>query len=182
VAAAAPATDLKTLLLDDLNSSGGDNILAMTLWSWSRLYHASLNGIVDPSALPLMDDLAEDCLESVIDILPRQRIGEALMKRFLLVDDVTEREPWRRLLAENDVPALPRAMPVFLSQGTADTTVRPDVTLAYKGRLCSAGNPVRMVLLPGVGHAFVARDSAVAAVEWIGNRFAQQSPPSDCGP
>jgi alpha-beta hydrolase superfamily lysophospholipase len=180
VAAAAPATDLKTLLLDDLNTSGGDNILAMTLWSWSRVFKASLSGIVDPSALPLMDDLAGDCLESVVDILPRQRIGEALMQRFLLVDDVTERQPWRRLLAENDVPALPRGMPVFLSQGTADTTVRADVTLAYMGRLCASRNPVRMLLLSDVGHAFVARDSASAAVEWIASRFAGQPPPSDC--
>jgi alpha-beta hydrolase superfamily lysophospholipase len=181
VAAAAPATDLRTLLLDDLNSSGGDNILAMTLWSWSRVYNAPLNGIVDPSALPLMDDLAGDCLESIVDILPRQRIGEALMKRFLLVDDVTKREPWRRLLAENVIPALPRGTPVFLSQGTADTTVRPDVTLAYMGRLCASRTPVRMLLLSDVGHAFVARDSATAAVAWISDRFAGQPPPSDCG-
>ena len=182
VAAAAPATDLKTLLLDDLNTSGGDNILAMTLWSWSRVYDASLNGIVDPTALPLMDQLAAQCLESIIDILPRQSIGKALMQRFLLVDDVTDRQPWRRLLAENNVPALSRGMPVFLSQGTADTTVRSDVTLAYMGRLCASRNPVRMLLLSDVGHAFVARDSASAAVAWIGGRFAGQPPPSDCGP
>lgn len=182
VAAAAPATDLKTLLLDDLNTSGGDNILAMTLWSWSRVYDASLNGIVDPTALPLMDQLAAQCLESIIDILPRQSIGKALMQRFLLVDDVTDRQPWRRLLAENNVPALSRGMPVFLSQGTADTTVRSDVTLAYMGRLCASRNPVRMLLLSNVGHAFVARDSASAAVAWIGGRFAGQPPPSDCGP
>jgi acetyl esterase/lipase len=182
VAVAAPATDLKTLLKDDLNTSGGDNLLAMTLWSWSRVYNASLNRIVDPSALRLMDRLAAQCLESIIDILPRQRIGEALMQRFLLVDDPTEQQPWRRLLAENIAPAIPHGIPVFLSQGTADTTVRPDVTLAYMGRLCASRSPVRMLLLSGVGHAFVARDSAAAAVEWIGNRFAQQSPPSDCGP
>ncbi len=182
VAAAAPATDLKTLLKDDLNTSGGDNLLAMTLWSWSRVYNASLNRIVDPSALPLMDRLAAQCLESIIDILPRQRIGEALMQRFLLVDDPTEQQPWRRLLAGNIAPTIPRGIPVFLSQGTADTTVRPDVTLAYMGRLCASRSPVRMLLLSGVGHAFVARDSAAAAVEWIDNRFAGQPPPSDCGP
>lgn len=182
VAAAAPATDLKALLKDDLNTSGGDNLLAMTLWSWSRVYDAPLDRIVDPSALPLMDQLAAQCLESIIDILPRQHIGEALMQRFLLVDDPTEQQPWRRLLAENIVPTIPRGIPVFLSQGTADNTVRPDVTLAYMGRLCSGGSHVRMLLLSGVGHAFVARDSAAAAVEWLANRFAGQQPPSDCGP
>src|ERR1700722_1939939 len=34
VAAAAPATELATLMADDLNSAGGRNLTAMTLWSW----------------------------------------------------------------------------------------------------------------------------------------------------
>src|SRR6201996_2758354 len=38
VAAAAPATDLVTLMDDDINSVGGKNITAMTLWSWHRVY------------------------------------------------------------------------------------------------------------------------------------------------
>jgi len=39
-----------------------------------------------------------------------------------------------------------------------------------------------MFLLSGIGRAFVARDSASAAVEWIENRFTGPSPLSDCGP
>ena len=35
VAAAAPATDLATLMTDDLNSVGGRNLTAMTMWSWA---------------------------------------------------------------------------------------------------------------------------------------------------
>ncbi len=38
VAAAAPATDLATLMTDDLNTSGGRNLAAMTVWSWARVY------------------------------------------------------------------------------------------------------------------------------------------------
>ena len=41
VAAAAPATDLATLMSDDINSVGGKNITAMTLWSWHRVYGAA---------------------------------------------------------------------------------------------------------------------------------------------
>ena len=36
VAAAAPASDLTTLINDDLGTPGGKNIAAMTLWSWAR--------------------------------------------------------------------------------------------------------------------------------------------------
>jgi acetyl esterase/lipase len=40
VAAAAPATDLAALMTEDLGTGGGNNITAMTLWSWSRVYGA----------------------------------------------------------------------------------------------------------------------------------------------
>ena len=37
VAAAAPATELATLMKADLDTSGGRNLTAMTLWSWKRV-------------------------------------------------------------------------------------------------------------------------------------------------
>jgi acetyl esterase/lipase len=38
VAAAAPATELETLLADDIDTNGGRNLTAMTLWSWPRVF------------------------------------------------------------------------------------------------------------------------------------------------
>ncbi len=38
VAAAAPATELQTLMDADIDTSGGRNLTAMTLWSWERVY------------------------------------------------------------------------------------------------------------------------------------------------
>jgi hypothetical protein len=69
---------------------------------------------------------------------------------------------------------------VFLSEGNADDIVRPDVTLAYMDRLYPAGGQVRMLLLSGVGYAFIARDSAKAALEGIGDRSTGIRPPSNC--
>jgi acetyl esterase/lipase len=48
-------------------------------------------------------------------------------------------------------------------------------------RLCNAGGTVHMLVLPGVNHAFIGRDSAAAAVDWIAERFAGTPAPSDCG-
>jgi hypothetical protein len=48
-------------------------------------------------------------------------------------------------------------------------------------RLCTAGDKVQLLELPGVGHGFAARVSACAAVGWIAGRFKADSPPSDCG-
>jgi hypothetical protein len=46
VAAAAPATDLATLMTDDLNTTGGSNLTAMTIWSWSKVYGADMNQVI----------------------------------------------------------------------------------------------------------------------------------------
>ncbi|MBV9999263.1 MAG: alpha/beta fold hydrolase [Verrucomicrobia bacterium] len=180
VAAAAPASELGVLLRDDLTSPGGKNLLAMTLWSWSRVFGVPINQVVAPAAMPAVTRLAQLCLESPIDILPRRAVGRALQRHFLTVDHLTDVEPWRSLLAENTIGTLPPAIPVFLAQGTADDTIRPQVTLDYMRRLCAAGSKVRLLMLPGVGHAWIARDAADPVIEWISQRFARIAPPNDC--
>ena len=181
VAAAAPATELGKLMQDDESSPGGKNLLAMTLWSWSRVYGAPLGPIVDPAAMPEINRLAGLCLESPIDIRPRKQVGEALQQRFLSVSDPTQVEPWRSLLAENTIGALPPSLPVFLAQGDADTTIEPAVTRDYMGKLCAAGSRVTFMTLPGVGHGTAAMKSALAAIAWIADRFAGTPAPNDCG-
>ncbi len=37
-----------------------------------------------------------------------------------------------------------------------------------------------MVMLPGVNHGFIGRDSAGAAVKWMADRFAGKRPPNNC--
>lgn len=49
--------------------------------------------------------------------------------------------------------------------GTTGTTVRPAVTEDYMRSLCKVGSPVRMMAVPKIGHAFIGRDSADAAVD-----------------
>jgi pimeloyl-ACP methyl ester carboxylesterase len=180
VAAAAPATDLATLLDDDFKSAGGKNITAMTLWSWSRVYGAPITQVVEPSAMPVVDHLAEECIESIFDWLVRQRIERPLELSFLSIKNLATVEPWRSLAKRNTPGPLPSSIPVFLAQGAADELVRPAVTENYMTALCRAGSKVRMMLLPGVGHLSVGRDSADAAVQWMADRFANISPPSDC--
>jgi acetyl esterase/lipase len=181
VAAAAPATDLSVLMKDDLGTGGGNNITAMTLWSWSRVYRAPVTNVVRPDAEPVIDHLTNLCIERWFDILARRGPTRALERNFLKVNNLVERQPWGRLLAENSPAPLPGDVPVFLAQGSADELVRPAVTEAYRARLCQAGDWVDFVLLPGVGHAFIARDVAGTAVTWMAARFAGKPAPSNCG-
>lgn len=180
VAAAAPATDLRTLMTDDMNTSGGKNLTAMTLWSWARFYNAPFDKLVTPAAVPVIDALAQECIEGIFDIFMRDRTSRPLLQSFLAVTDPASVEPWRSLLARNTPGTLPREIPVFLAQGSTDALVRPEVTKAYMEQLCQAGSSVRMLQLLDVGHGFAGRDAADAAIEWISDRFGDKPAPSDC--
>jgi len=180
VAAAAPATDLVTLMNDDINSVGGKNIAAMTLWSWHRVYDAPVDNVVDPRAMPAVDRLARECIESPFDLIIRQRTEKPLEQHFLTVQQPANIEPWHSLLAKNTADVLPPEIPVFLAQGTLDQIIRPDVTKAYMQKLCQAGSRVKMMWLPNIGHGRAAQVSTIAAVDWITARFAGEAAANDC--
>src|ERR1700744_5290661 len=180
VAAAAPATDLVALMNDDISSIGGKNITAMTLWSWHRVYDAPLNNIVDPRAMPTIDQLTRECIESPFDLAARQRTEQPLEQHFLTVQEPADIEPWHSLLEKNTPGPLPADIPVFLAQGTTDQIIRPQVTEDYMKKLCSAGSKVEMMLMPDTGHGRAAQASTAAVVRWISDRFAGETPPNDC--
>jgi pimeloyl-ACP methyl ester carboxylesterase len=180
VAAAAPATELTTLMNDDLDTPGGRNLTAMALWSWHRVFDAPITDIVVPAAVPVIDRLANECIERFFDIVIRRGPTQALSRHFLRVEKLSQREPWRRLLTENTPGPMPARTPVFIAQGTADRIVLPTVTRDYVAELCRAGSDVTFVEMPGVGHAFAGRDSAAAAVAWMQDRFAGRPAPDDC--
>lgn len=180
VAAAAPATELGVLMRDDFTTIGGKNLTAMALWSWTRVFDAPLDQVVAASAIPVVNELAEVCIESLIDIFTRRLEERPLQGKFLIVPDLTKVEPWRGIMLCNTPGPLPRDIPLFIAQGTADNVVIPSVTEAYVRRQCGAKSAVRVVMIPGQGHAFIARDSATAAVQWMADRFAGAPPPSDC--
>ena len=107
VAAAAPATDLAALINDDLDTPGGKNIAAMTLWSWARVYGAPIEDVVVPAAMPVIDRLAKECIESMVDLRERRNTEKPLEQGFLSVSSPTAVDPWRSLLARNTPGALP---------------------------------------------------------------------------
>ncbi len=180
VAAAAPATELGDLLKDDMATSGGKNITAMTLWSWSRVYGTPISQVVTPQAMPAIDQLASGCIERYFDVLERRAPSKELQQSFLRINNFTDLEPWQSLLASNTPTALPPSIPIFLAQGMKDALVPPAITERYMQDLCKAGSAVQWYPVANSGHLFVARDSAGAAINWIEGRFAGAAPPSNC--
>jgi alpha-beta hydrolase superfamily lysophospholipase len=182
VAAAAPATDLGALLRDDADTDGGRNVTAMTLWSWHRVYGLPIDQWVAPAAMPAVDALSNECIESLYDMLQRRYSQRPLRTQFLTrpIGELTQKEPWRSLVAANSPGTLPADIPVLLTQGGGDRLVLPGITRAYAQRLCSAGSRVEYVELPGVRHGFIGADSALQAVNWITDRFEGLRAPSNC--
>lgn len=180
VAAAAPATDLVTLMNDDIGTVGGKNITAMTLWSWHRVYGAAIDEVVDPRAMPTIARLAHECIEGPFDLIARQRTEKPLEQHFLTVKRPANLEPWHSLLQQNTPGTLSPDVPVFLAQGTADQIIRPDVTRDYMNKICEAGSKVKLLMLPNIGHGRAAQASTMEVVNWITDRFAGEAPPNDC--
>jgi len=180
VAAAAPATDLVTLMNEDIDSVGGKNITAMTLWSWQRVFDANMDKVVDRRAIPAINQLAQECIEGPFDLKKRQRTEQPLEQNFLSVQHPSDVEPWHTLLAQNSPGALPPEIPVFLAQGTDDDIIHPKVTQDYAAKLCGAGSKVRILLMPNIGHSRAAQASTSALLDWAGDRFAGEPAPDDC--
>jgi pimeloyl-ACP methyl ester carboxylesterase len=180
VAAAAPATDLAALMNDDIDSVGGKNITAMTLWSWQRVFDAKMDKVVDPRAMPAIDQLAQECIEGPFDLRRRQLTEQPLEQYFLTNKHPSDVEPWHTLLAENSPGALPSQIPVFLAQGIDDVIVHPKVTQDYAAKLCKAGSKMRMLSMPNIGHGRAAQASTQDMLEWTSDRFAGKPAPNDC--
>ena len=180
VAAAAPATYLTELFDADKSSATGKELTAMALYSWSKLYDQPATGLVEPSAMSAFEQLAHDCIESLSEFDTIEKAEKPLNKTQFLKADPTEIEPWRGIMQHNTPGQEAAGAPVFIAQGTADTTVRPEITKQFADLLCKQRTPVHYLQLNGVNHTFAARDSALQAIAWMDERFHGLPAPSDC--
>jgi acetyl esterase/lipase len=180
VATAAPATYLIELLDTDKNSPSGKDITAWALLSWSRLRNVPVASLVEPDALSTFEAIAKDCIQSVPQFEHIEHDERPLQHEQFLKINPTVTEPWRTMMLNNSPGQAPAGAPVFIAQGTADTTVNPDITKRFGEALCKQGVRVSFVSLNGVTHTFAARDSAPAALRWMTDRFRGLPAHSDC--
>jgi acetyl esterase/lipase len=180
VAAAAPATNLVDLFKAQKGTIAGDSLTAMAMLSWSRTYNMPLSDILEDGVEKSVEKVAESCLQSISQMLQLLKLAKPLKKSFLKVDPATL-PAWRDLMVKNSPGAAPLTVPVFLAQGTGDTTVNSALTVRYAKELCKRGTPVQLKMLKNVSHSFAAEKSAYAAVLWMTDRFKGRRAPNDCG-
>jgi acetyl esterase/lipase len=180
VAAAAPATYLAKLFEADNAAGGGADLTAMTLIAWSRLFKLPLDDLVDPAALPTVRKVANDCIQTIPEFLQIGRDAAPLVSGFLKADPTTLPR-WRAIMDRNTPGRTRQRVPVFIAQGTTDTTVYPSITNSFVAHLCSQGTRVRYSRYSGVSHTFIGRDASFEAVSWMSDRFAGKPAPDNCG-
>jgi acetyl esterase/lipase len=180
VAAAAPATYLAELFDADKATATGKELTAMTIYSWSKLYNTPVAALVEPGAMGPFEKMAHDCIESVAEFKAINDAEKPLQTEKFLKADPTETEPWRGIMLKNTPGQAPAGAPVLIAQGTADTTVHPEITKKFGEALCKQGARVDFIWLKGVSHTFAARDSARQTLGWMGDRFRGAPAPSSC--
>ncbi|MGH6735469.1 MAG: alpha/beta fold hydrolase [Methyloceanibacter sp.] len=181
IAAAAPATYLIELFDADSRTSEGKELTAMTIYSWSNLYGTPASTLVEPAAMGAYQAMAHDCIESVAEFAAINDAEKPLQSMRFLKANPTKTEPWRSIMAKNTPGQAPAGAPVFLAQGTADTTVWPRITKQFGTHPCKQGTRVMFVELPGVSHTFAAKASVSTALKWMDDRFRGLPAPSVCG-
>ena len=182
VAAAAPAAELGDLVHDHENDDMGVTIGAYVLDAYRHAYAdggkaLSLSTVVDPSAIPAVDELAGLCLLSDskrIEKLKKPLVGH------LFDADVETTAPWSSLLARNTPGASPIGKPILIVQGGADTLVLPSSTEKYVAGLCAAGEHVDLRIYPGVTHGLIAAEASADVTQWFEDLVAHRPVPNTC--
>lgn len=180
VATAAPAIELAELVEADEDTLRGNLLLSFAIAAWSDLYPgADIDRIVEPTSRPLVEDAAENCIETLAEALTVAPEATAeIMVPFLSADPVTT-EPWSDLMAVN-TPDGPIHAPIFIGQGREDRIVRPDTTEQAARSRCGAGEVVELRSFGQLGHTDAGERIAPYAMEWMADRFAGDRAPSSC--
>ena len=152
------------------------DLIAMALLSWTGLENISPATIVEPAVMPAFNQTARDCLTSVAQFEALEKSEKPLQtERFLKIDPTKDGALERDHGAQLAGSGAGRSTGLY-AQGSADTTVDPQVTKRFAKALCAQGVRVSFVELPGVSHIFAARDAAPAAIRWMNDRFRASGP------
>jgi len=98
----------------------------------------------------------------------------------LLSGDPADAPGWGEHLRQNAPSAVSPTVPLLVSQGLADTIVRPDITEAFVRAQCAAGAPVELDTYAGIGHFAVRTSAAPKVGAWLLDRLHGKPAPAGC--
>ena len=176
IAADAPPTDL-VKNFDMITSPGVRALITgYVADSWSKVYGIPLSTFANGFGQTIIHQLAKDCT--------RFDIASAFTNTTLLIlsNQVPHRlgAEWLPRLQENSIAAIRLPAPLLLAQGGKDDVVMPPLTRMYAQDSCRLGDDVRLIWKPDEGHLTITTSVMAPTIEWLADRFAGKTPPSDC--
>jgi len=84
------------------------------------------------------------------------------------------------LATQNTPGATKTRMPIIMVQGMKDTTIIPQLTLAFNKQMCQIGNTVDFHIYPDDVHSSVVTNSRGLIQEWMQDRIDGQPAPNGC--
>jgi dienelactone hydrolase len=182
VAAAAPAGELAALLQLSENTQEGVTLGGYAINAYANVYAPTTPGldvgtVVTPAGQQVIPSLVPLCL-----LTQTQQITDLVtpvVGKFYAADP-TNVAPWSQLLAQNVPGAVSTPAPIFIAQGTADTTVAPQTTQQLASELCAKGDYLQLKLYDGVTHDQIGFTSAPDVVTWLAQQLAGTPAQSNC--
>ena len=161
-------------LLAGTQPSGQTGFVMEIAASWSRIYPDQMSpaDILTPAGvakLPVVDSV---CGNQVFDAFQ-----DGPMSTYV-------KDPVPAIfytLATENTPGSKRIqMPIIMAQGMKDTTIIPQLTLAFDKQLCQMGNTVDFHIYPNDTHPGVVVASRDTVQSWIKDRFNGNPAPTNC--
>jgi hypothetical protein len=179
IAAAAPPTDMQGELTEPFTSNASRLLTAYVYYAWSAAYHVPITSIVAPQAVPHIDHIATQCINTLGSALQSIYAARALNPVFISQPPATT-APWPTLFRENSPGHSPPGAPLLIVQGLKDPTVEPHWTEQFAAQICAQHGILDFQELKGVNHLRVAYKSLPIVESWIASRFAGQKAPDNC--
>lgn len=177
VGAAAPAAELMVIMQNQWKTTIGWVIGPEAYVSFKDRYpDRDYEAIVSDVAKRQMNTLQGECTTpAALQGMTIEKFGGQFFK-----SSPVDSPAWAQTGLEQTPPPLPASMPLFMSEGTADTIVLSGSNALMQEQWCKAGSDMAVQWLGGVGHLQVAVASGPTFMEWAVGQFQGKKAPRNC--
>ncbi len=177
VGAAAPAAELMVIMQNQWKGTIGWVIGPEALVSFKDHYpDRDFESIVSDVGKRQLDELLNECTTpAALEGMTIEKFGGQFLK-----SSPVDSPSWAQTTLAQTPPPLPASMPLFMSEGTADTIVLSGSNALMQQEWCAAGSDMAVQWLGGVGHLQVAIASGPTFMEWAVGQFQGKKAPRNC--
>lgn len=181
-AVAAPATELGTLLDDDIGDVSGVSLGSYAFQTYQSVYGPSTPGmdltqVLTDAGAAATPQMAALCLIGQNSQL--HDIAGPLVGSYLRNDPATT-QPWAAILAQNTPGNSPITVPLLVAQGESDVLVHPAATQQFVQQQCAKGTHVIFRQFPDTGHGQIALKAVPDVLSFFAAVRAGTPPASTC--